>query len=72
METDPMALDDTMWGLHRFIGVVGGMFGLGAAIAAFVTWIYRRGYERGREVERSRQQSQVIERLSKHLEKRKG
>ncbi len=61
-----------MGDLPTIIGVFGGIAGIGTALAAFLIWVYRRGYHRGREVEQSRHQNRVIERLSAQLAKKKG
>ena len=63
---------EIMGDLPRIIGMLGGIAGIGTAVAALLMWVYRRGYDRGREIERSRHQNQVIERLSAKLAKKKG
>ena len=59
---------DPIGWVGNWIGLVGGLAGIGTAIAAALIAIWRNGYNAGRQVERNRQQSELMQRLANDRE----
>lgn len=49
------------------VGTLGGLAGIGTAIAAFLLFIYRRGYRDGKAAEARKEQARTLEKIEDQL-----
>lgn len=62
---EPTAED--MESIGWLVGLLGGIAGIGTALASGCLAIYRRGYRAGREAERRCRQERNLEQIAEHL-----